>query len=349
MFPGAPAVFFSDSVFDLNRTGKFNFFWQIQDPSNGASIFNSPLYELSTTAVQIHFDNTNTVVLNGKEVKSGALLADGLNELEVKLPFKGALQVNGSQIQPPGKKFTLALNSSLLWPNWQADELAVTRGGIQMLLFSPNGFPGVTPDDYRLKLDLPPGFILECASGYYQNYKLAWTPDGEIRFLSKVPFSKVLPSHKFIAAFIRVPADFKDTYSRLSFYTESKKNNILEVPQNVNIRILPALKSGKPKKLLLEMSSGWLRMLTERKYLDTVVAHLTTAGINTLSTVPNKRISFGYMFNFKSWSWSLAPYVKLHPEAALTLKNGKKDSSLVCPEHIRRPEFYAWLREQIPA
>ena len=347
-FPGFPAQFIAEKNFDLNHSGKFTFFWQALDPEQGTPVYNSPVYELATTATQIYFDKAANISLNGKTVNSGALLNDGLNQIELPPSFKGSLLVNGSKIVPPDKKFTLAVNASLLWPNWQAQELAVTRGGLQMLLFSPVGFPGMTLNDYTLKLNLPPGFTLECASGYYNNHKIKYTSDGEIRFLNEIPYSKVLPSHKFAAAFIRIPKNFKGTYTQLSFSAESKKHKVIEVPQKVRVRILPELKAAKNRNLKITISTGWLRMLTDKKYIDTVVRNLMSAGVNCMSTVPNKYIPYGYMFNFKSWSWTLAPYTKLHPEAALTLKNGKKDPLLVCPEHIRKPEFYAWLETQIP-
>ena len=347
-FPGFPAHFFAGNSFDLNRSGKFKFFWQALDPEQAIPVYTSSVYELMTSALQMQFDKTNKVVLNGRNVKSGALLNDGLNDLELDPAFKGTLEIDGSKITPPHKKFILAVNSSLIWPNWQAKELAVTRGGLQMLQFSPNGFPGMTLDDYTLKLDLPKGFKLECASGYYNNYKLSYTSDGEIRFLTEVPYSKELPSHKFIAAFIRIPKDFKGEYTQLSFAAESKKHKVIEVPQKVKVRVLPALQPGKLKNLKIAMSATWLNQLTERKYIDTVIKNLASAGVTSMSTTPNKYISYGYMFNFKSWSWTLAPYTKLNPQAALTLKNGKRDPLLVCPEYIRKPEFYAWLKTQIP-
>jgi len=347
-FVGYHPVFFFRNTFQLAKTGNFQFSWRLYDPVTLQVFFKSPEYHLSTTAIPIEFEADNEISLNGTKVTSGAVLNDGMNILNVKMPFKGAITANGTAILPPAETFTLAVNTTLLWPNWQSHEVAIPRGGLQMLLFSPRGYPGMTLNDYSIKLHLPPGFKLECASGYYQNYELQYTADGLIRFQTEIPYKKVLPSHKFIAAFIRAPKEFPDSTASIRFAAGSEENHVIEVPQTLTIRLLPELDGRQPKNLIISLSCSWLKNLTDKAYLDTVTKEFKLAGINLLNTLPNSHIPHFYMFNFAEWSWPLSPFVKQHPEAALTLKDGQKNKQLVCPQHIRGKEFEQWLDTQMP-
>ena len=340
--------FYRGGAFQLNGSGKFSFQWNMSDPETGAPWFVSPSYSLAVTACRLEFTSAKTIGLNGVQVKSGTIMRNGLNRIQLPPGFSGKLSAGGTAVVPPAADFTLAVESSLLWPNWHEKELAVPASGVQMLMFAPRGFPGKTIRDYTIKLDLPPGFKLECASGYYQNYKIQWTEDGWIRFLTPLRFSDLPPLHKFISVFIRAPHKTAVPVSEIAYAVSSPSEKIVEVPRKFKVRLLPAFTGVRPRRFRIIVWSGWYKNLTDRDYLQRLVQEFAKYGINEVNAIPGRHLPFSHNFNLKTWSWSPAPYVKMHPESALIRKDGKKNTDLVCPQHIRTPDFARWLNAQMP-
>ncbi len=351
--PGKPRQLFDTNEFELKHAGHFQFCWQINGKETPYWI--SPIYELTASAIPLQFDLStsatwkNAVRRNDQVVVPGTTLQDGKNIIEVAEGFPGTLKAGAFEFVPPASKFQLYSQHTLLWPNWQAQEWCVTRGGLQMLLFAPRGFPDTTVSDYTIKLNLPKGFTLECASGYYNTYpNIRFTPDGTITIDKAIPFRKSIPSHEFLAAFIRVPEEFEDDVTELSFASSSPCQHILEVPQSMKVRLLPKLDGVAPKELLVYIWGGWLHALTNKAYIDTVLKDFAAAGINLVVNLPNQVIPYSCSFCFEKWGWPISPYLQEHPDAVLIKKDGTPDSTHVCPKTIRTPEFAAWLKSQVP-
>lgn len=347
-FPDKVPEFYRGGTFRLNAGGKFAFQWNVSDPASGLPCFVSPVYSLTVSASRLEFSAAETIELNGIQVRSGAIVKNGLNRIRLPEGFGGKISVGGNEIIPPARDFTLAVDASLLWPNWHEKEVAVPAGGLQMLLFAPRGFPGKTISDYMLKLDLPPGFKIECASGYYTNYKIDWTPDGWIRFRTPLLFADLPPLHKFISVFIRAPRQAASPVSEIAYAASSPSEKIVEAPRKFKVRILPEFRGVRPRHFRILAWCGWFKKLTDEAYLQELVRELAKYGINEVNMIPGKHLPFSYNFNLKTWSWSPSPYVKMHPESALIRKDGSRNPDLVCPRHIRTPEYSRWLNEQMP-
>lgn len=346
---GQPTQVFDSGEFDLQCSGKFKIGWRLFGPET-EPYWISPLYDMTASAVALKFSEENTLRLNGKDVVSGAFLRDGKNVIEVNKPFQGRMRAGDWEFVPPASQFQLYTQHTLLWPNWQEQEWCVTRGGLQQLLFAPRGFPDATVSDYTIKLSLPEGFKLECASGYYSVYpSVRFTPDGTITIDKEISYRKTIPSHEFIAAFIRVPEDFEGDVTELSFASSSPSQNIMEVPQKVKVRVLPKLDGVAPKDMLIYIWAGGLHALTNKAYIETVLKDFANAGINLIVNLPNKVIPYNYSFFInEDWSWPVSPYLQVHPEAVLIQKDGTPNKRFVCPQSVRTPEFAAWLRTQVP-
>ena len=345
-FQGKAASFSRGTEFDLKHTGTFAFQWSFLDKNSRNVWWRSPEYELSLNAELLTFSGAKTILLNGKNAVSGSLLFNTLNYLKLPDDFSGELRASGRDIVPPDKEFILAAGCSYMWPNWHAGELSIPAGGVQMLLFAPRGFPGKTVRDYTLKLDLPPGFKVECVSGYYKNYELDFTPDGKITFRTPIKYNGTLPGHKYISVFIRAPK--KCFTGEIAYSASSRQSKIVEIPRGFKVNVIPEVSGKRPQKYRILLWVEWTRRLTDQNYLNTLAAEFAKYGINEVHELHNTHIPFSYRFNLKQWSWSLEPYVRMHPEAALTGINGKRNNILVCPQYIRTPEFAGWLEQQIP-
>lgn len=346
-YPDKTSRVYRGGTFDLNRSGKFTLQWKIADRAAGLPWFVSPRYKLEVSACRLEIPSAESVELNGSKIRSGAILKSGLNQIRLPDGFTGKLSVGGTEIKPPAENFPLAVDCSLLWPNWHERELSIPAGGIQMLMFAPRGFPGKVIRDYTIKLDLPPGFKLECASGYYQIYKINWTEDGWIRFQTPLRYSRKLPMHRFISAFIRAPRETANPIEHIAYAASSESGKIIEVPRKIPVRVLPAFTGVQPKHFRLIAWAGSYRRLTEKDYLQQVAMDVAKYGINDMNGIPGKHVPFSNNFNLL-YSWKIGAYVKLHPESALILKDGKRNPNLVCPQFIRTEDFAKWLDAQMP-
>lgn len=347
-FPDKFPEFYRGNSFQLNNTGRFSFQWNFSDPATGLPCFVSPRYTLAVSACRLEFSSGQSIGLNGAQVKTGALLKSGLNRIVLPGNFKGKVSAGGVQITPPAGTFTLAVESSLLWPNWHEKEVAVPAGGLQMLMFAPRGFPGKLIRDYTIKLDLPPGFKVECASGYYNNYKIKWSEDGLIRFQTPLKYSDLPPTHRFISVFIRAPQTIPASTAEIAYASSSASEKIVEIPRKFKIRVLPPFRGIRPKHFRIIAWSGFYRRLTDNAYLQTLVKEIAKYGINEAHGIPGKHLSYSTNFNLFYYSWTSVPYIKKYPERALIRKNGKADPTLVCPQYIRTPEYARWVNEQMP-
>ena len=341
--------FYRGRNFRLNHTGRFVFQWNMSDPATGCPWFVSPQYTFAISACRLKFSASQSIGLNGVQVKSGTIMKSGLNKIRLPENFTGKLSAGEFEIVPPAGEFTLAVDSSMIWPNWHEKELAIPAGALQMLMFAPRGFPGRITRDYTLKLDLPPGFKVECASGYYSNYKISWTEDGRISFHTPLKYSDLPPMHRFISVFIRAPQKAEKTVAEIAYSSSSASEKIVEVPRKFKVRLLPHFSGVRPKHFRIYVWSGISRRLTENAFLQKMVKELAGYGINEVNGIPGAHLSFTGNFNLYPYSWTPIPYIKKHPERALIKKDGSRDLTLLCPQYIRTPEFGRWVDTQMPA
>ena len=345
-FPGVSKKVFRGNKINLSGNGTFTISWKFYDKITRKLIWNSPLYEQNITTSTLKFTGAKTILLNNIPIKSGTLISGIFNTIQLPPKFNGKITIDDLKILPLSNNFTIASEISNVWPNWSSKKLFIPQNSLQMLLFAPKGFPGKTVDDYTVKFNLPQGYKIECVSGYYQNYQLTYTSDGVITFKTPIPYSKTMLGHKYISIFIRAPKEKHNGF--ITYYSFSKKHNITEIPRKIPVETIEEILGVRPKNFRILTWLEWTRCLTDKKYLDVLAKDLAKVGINELHETPNSHINFSYRFNLKAWSWTLAPFVKMYPDSALTKRDGTKNKILVCPQVIKKPIFEKWLNTQMP-
>ncbi len=332
--------YFRDGAFVLAQNGAFNYRWTARDPATMALYYQSPQYNLSVRSAALKFDPANTVTVNGAEAKGTALLSSGINRITVKQPFKGELEVGEFKFVPERENTVLMVDESTVWPNWLIEGVAINKGGLQQLMFQPQGVEGYKLKDYTLYVDVPPGFVFEGASGYYKKWTLKTEEIGPvtiggreykrhaIRFLGEIGADKKLPAHHYVAMAVRAPLD-GGSESELYFHAGSAEHGILEVPQKIKVQLLPPLAGRQPQKLLVEMWTSWMKNLDDRAFSDKFGDHFRAMGVTECNS-RHPGVKYFTLFNFESWVVDVSGYIKEHPESALIDAKGRKSDKFIC-------------------
>lgn len=357
-FANQAPQYFRGEDFILVQNGAFDYRWSVLDPATMTVYYRSPVYTLGVRGTTLKFDAANQVKVNGVDEKRGAApLSDGLNAIEITSPFKGEFESGEFRFQPPRDKFTLMVNESTVWPNWLMEGISVNRGGLQQLLFQGQGVEGYTLNDYTLYLDLPPGFVFEGASGYYQKWKLE---TGEprpvkvgdleyrrypVRFLNPVTANKKQPHYHYVAVLFRAPES--GSGGPIYFHAGSEEHGIMELPRKLNVRLLPPFAGKRPQELLVQMWCGWMRNLDDKEVYNKFRDHFVAMGINETHSRFDGIRNLA-LINFESWSLGLAEYIRRNPDSALVDRNGKRSSDYVCTSIILEDaSFKEFLRTQV--
>lgn len=354
---GAPQ-YFRGEAFNLGQSGRFHYRWTVRDPATLAVYYQSPVYELGVLGTALKFDAANRVRVNGVAESGRAMLNDGLNTVEVEPSFQGEFEAGEFRFAPPAGRFTLLANESTVWPNWLIDGLLVNRGGLQQLLFQVQGVEGYTLNDYTLYLDLPPGFVFEGASGYYNKWKLETGEAGlvriggaeyrryYIRVLDNVISDRKQPLHQYVAVLFRAPETGTGKYG-IYFHAGSMEQKIMEVPQKIDVSLLPPLAGKQPQKLLVQMWTGWMHALDDKAFYRKFREHFIAMGVNE-TLAPFEGIRNVGLINFEPWNLGMGDYLTPHPDAALIDRNGKRSSKYVCTSVVLDdPQFGGWLDTRI--
>jgi hypothetical protein len=340
-FAGRPPQYFRGGDFMLAQSGTFDYRWSVRDPADLTVYYRSPVYTLGVRGTTLKFDAANRVKVNGVDEKSGsAALSDGLNVIETASPFNGEFKAGELRFAPPRGKFTLMVNESTVWPNWQIDGISVNRGGLQQLLFQVQGVEGYTLNDYTLYLDLPPGFIFEGASGYYRKWKLETGEVGtvkfgeaeyrryRVRFSSPVSSDKKQPHHHYIAVLFRAP-ETGNAELPLYFHAGSEEHGIIELPRKLDVRLLPPLSGRRPQTLLVQMWTSWMHNLDDENVYGKFRDHFIAMGVNETQARFDGIRNLA-LVNFEPWNLGLSEYIRRNPEAALVDRHGKRSSDYIC-------------------
>ena len=368
-----PERTFSDgkeAEFRLNRSGEFSFRWSAFDDAMNR-IFASPVYAMrAQAAILTHNIQKAQLRLNGEVVAKEAPLSSGMNLLEITgTPEKTARIMVGKHEIPLagfGKengmlRLHLLLEDSVIWPNWEAREVGINRGGIQQILFRPQGVKDFTLDDYTMYFDLPEGFTVEGASGYYRKWQLSVSEKGKVmhngkpfrryavKIEGKVPYNTKLGSHEWIAFVLRAPENPDGKTGEFYFHAGSPKAFIAELPRRVAVRFYPKLNGAALGKLHLQMWGGWITSMDSAELRGKIASQLGEMGINEMNFTSDSRIPRFRLINFATWNLSTVPFLKQHPETAKVDASGRKVNTMVCSGVIRKdPRFAAFLRETFP-
>ena len=362
-------------VFQLQRSGAFTFRWSVSSSADFQPLFRSPEYQLQVSSSMLTASLADaSLQLNGTIVQDRAMLVSGSNDLIVtagKTP-KLALAVGDYAINFPDGwrktqdqyRLTLLVSDSVIWPNWPAaGGVAINRGAVQQVLFRPQGVRDMTLDDYTMYFDLPSGFTSPGASGYYNLYPIDFRRIGPIvhagatftRYAVTVrkplKFNPNLQSHEYIAFLIAAPENYTENTTLFYYHAASEKWGVRELPNPVKISVLPKLDGKRPGHARIQLWTGWLASLDNKKLYESCLRMFHDAGINEISRMDHAgELNLFAQIGFDDWNFSLKPYLAQHPETARCDFNGQRSDRYVCAsEMVENPEFAAFFRKQLPS
>ena len=234
-----------------------------------------------------------------------------------------------------------------LWPNWQQYGVNICRGASQQFFFPPRGIKGVKKTvGYKLNIELPDGFQLLGASSYYNLFKTPVSQLGtskrngikykryQISLPKNMRYREQLPkTHEYCVFAVRAPRQLKaDAY--MYYYAEANDSNIVEVPQKLKIKLLPALNGRQPKKIIFQLWVKWLRRMSNPRLQKEIVKDCINAGFNEMEKLnnPTPGIKNFKTISFASYNLKFTHFLEKHPDMALIDSKGVKSRTLVCPE-----------------
>lgn len=240
---------------------------------------------------------------------------------------------------------TLLLETSHFWPNWSAQSLSIAQNSVQQLLWVPQGLAGRTLTDCTLYLELPEGFRVVGASGYYgKNHRRNGFVCGNrgevqrngqtyrrtmIRALDPVTVQKSIPHWRMCSIAIAAPksgAALGAGHADFYHYLEADSGAIREVPQRLRVTVLPPLNGKQPKTYAWQTTGGSTSVMDDVACGETLMASLTRAGFNGLwhgRRLPRFDAANLAMFGFASWQIDCRPYLEKHPDHAMIGSDGK--------------------------
>ena len=352
--------------FNIAGTGDFTFRWTLQEPANLYRILESPDYRLRVSAqILKHNYSKAKLLVNGMTAGKSAMLQDGLNTLALQGAPQGneCITIGAQQYKLNANgKLNLLVKGSLIWPNWDVEGITVCEGLYQQIRIVPQGIKGKVLNDYTFYIDLPRGFEVIGASGYYDNYKLALKKVGDItvdkknftrygiEFKQKITFKNDLPVHKWIIALIKIPAQVKEKNTMFYYHAGSAKNNIQELPNPVKMTVIPKPQGKLSRNMIIQASTGWLGSLTDASLYKYYGEIFKAAGINEnrglRNSVPGLRHQV--LLTFKDWDFSLIPYLQANPDHKLVSPYSHGNQKYACSSVMLYEEsFKKYLYDNI--
>ncbi|MBR7144260.1 MAG: hypothetical protein IKD10_04895 [Lentisphaeria bacterium] len=352
---------------ELAGNGEFAFSWSVEDPASFTEYLRSPEYKFRVSASMLKHNFKNSALLvNGVKAGATAVLSSGLNSLELKGPANGGTITVGEQkiTLPDNGKLNLLLEDSMIWPNWLAEGVYINKGAIQQILFIPQGVKGFTLNDYTINFDLPEGFELPGASGYYKKWQLECKKSGVVEYgkqkynryaitvKNQVRHNTKLRKHEFIAVLVKAPEEFSAPETMLYYHVSSAQANIREMPIPVKVKLLEKLNGKQPENLLIELWTGWLGSLDDAELYRHFGDLFKAAGVNETNGLNNRYPGIRHfrLISFQDWNFPCADYLAKHPEHKMVQVYSKVSSPMVCSTAlVKEPEFEKFFRDRLPA
>lgn len=359
-------------VFDLEQGGDFVFQWGVMQ--DGKIYYLSPRYncEVNTHILKARLRNAELSV-NGVAVAESVPLKTGVNELALKADTGAEVSLSAGGVAFPWPEGwsadadgvwhrKLLCAQSLVWPNWQVNGICLNRGGLQQLLFFPQGIPGKMVSDYTMTFELPPEMELVGASGYYKLFPLevrkqgAVIRDGTEFTQYAITVKKVLPyastrkSHEMIAAVIAVDEKFATDESCIYYYASSHEANAVELPNRLPVHVLAPARGAQPEKLIIQLWTSWLKSMDDDALRHRIIDYFADAGVTEITSPvgDSQRLRSVMLFSFESWNFNCQEYLAKHPEQAQVAYDGTVSNLMVCSTRlVKDPEFARFLRERL--
>ena len=358
--------------FNLDKSGDFLFYWYLSQ--GGTVYYHSPDYKcrVSTRVLKAKLTNAELTV-NGIAVTGPMPLKTGVNEFALKAGEGAAasLAVGDTLIPYPegwskGKdgveKLTVLCEQSVVWPNWHVNGIYLNRGGLQQILFFPQGIPGKKVADYTMTFELPRGITLVGTSGYYDIFPLETKELGKvvrggveftqhaITIKKTIPYVEQRPSHEMIAVVVAIDEAIEVTETQINYYASSQQGNAFELPNSFAAHIIAPARGVQPKELFIELWGGWLKKMDDSGLQRKIYEYIADAGVNEITGDVGdfNRLEDVTLFNFAVWNFNCEEYLKAHPEQAQVEHDGKVSKLVVCSRNmVRNPDFAAFLKARM--
>ena len=274
-----------------------------------------------------------------------------------KAPVKdGVLQKDGCL-----RKIVI-VDETELWPNWSQRGVNICRGSSQQFFFPLRGLKGIkNAVDFKMNIELPVGFEFLGASSYYKLFETPVNKAGTVK-RNGVEFNKYqitlsdnkhyrekLPRlYKYCAFAIRAPHKRKND-ADMYYYASSDGSYISEIPQKLNINLLPELYGKHPRKIIFQLWTGWLRRMSNVGLQQQIAIDCNKAGFNQLNTYISGLSNFGSI-NFQTYSLDFRQFAKEHPDMVLIDSKGRRKDNLACPSVLlNEPAGKKYLEEAVAA
>jgi len=218
--------------------------------------------------------------------------------------------------------------------------------------------------DYTINFDLPEGFELPGASGYYKKWQLECKKAGIVEYgkqkynrysivvKNQVRHNTKLRKHEFIAVVVKAPEVFSAAETTLYYHISSSKANIKEMPIPVKVKLLEKLNGKQPEKLLIELWTGWLGSLDDTTLYRHFGDFFKAAGINEANGLLNSYPGIRHfrLISFQDWNFSCADYLAKHPEHKMGQVYSQVNYPMVCSTAmVKAPAFEEFFRSRLPA
>ncbi|MBR4675876.1 MAG: carbohydrate-binding family 9-like protein [Victivallales bacterium] len=358
--------------FNLDKSGDFVFSWYL---SQGSTVyFRSPDYKchVNTRVLEAKLNQAELTV-NGVVVSGSLPLKTGVNEFELKAGegAEVALTVAGTSIPYPegwikGKdgveRLSVLCEKSVVWPNWHVNGIYLNRGGLQQILYFPQGIPGKKVSDYTMTFELPKGITLVGVSGYYNLFPLETRTAGTvvrdgveftkyaITVKKTIPYIEQRKSHEMIAVLIAIDEAIAMDETQIFYYADSKQGNAFELPNSFAAHIIAPARGVQPKDAYIEMWGGWHKSMDDAELKRKVYDYMADAGVNEITggLTNYTRLKGVILFNFAVWNFNCEEYIKAHPEQAQVEYSGKVSKLVVCSRNmVKNPDFAAFLKKNM--
>jgi len=296
----------------------------------------------------------------------------------------------GRADQPVVLRRTLLVEHTRVWPTPEP-AYTLAQGVTQHMTFRTAGLKGRRLHGWETFLAVPPGFEVLGSTGFYGNNpgipKWTTTQLGEQTVQGrKMRVAKVAADQPLVTgrhyimsefeAFVRateIPSEPQDrgagrvgdpTYqgsaAECLYWSQANDGSVIEAPQTVKVRVLPAAKGAQCKTLVWQLWGGWLSNMDDLAMREQVLDCAHAAGFNDIVSgdrwTSDHASRFGLKhtlgINFEPWALNVRPYLKDHPDHRLIAADGKPSEQYLCMTLLLGEGWSAvrdCLREKIDA
>lgn len=263
---------------------------------------------------------------------------------------------------------TLLFEHTRVWPTPEP-VYTLAQGVTQHITFRTEGLKGRKLGGWETFLAVPPGFEVLGSTGFYgKNPGVPkWTTtqlgeqtvQGRQMRVAKIGADQPLVAgrHHIMSefeAFVRAPEISSEPQAGAAgrdgdpagggpaaefvYWSQANDGSVIEAPQTIKVRVLPAVKGAQCKTLVWQLWGGWLSNMDDLDMREQILDAARAAGFNdivsgdrwTSDQAPRFGLRQTVGINFQPWSLNLAPYLKEHPDQRLIAADGRPNGQCLC-------------------